>query len=38
MPNVTVNLHPEYAPEGASFDASEGVSLCDSLLDQGIEH
>lgn len=37
MPNVTVKPHPEYAPEGASFEASENVSLCDSLLDHGIE-
>lgn len=37
MPNVTVRPHSEYAPEGASFEALESVSLCDSLLDHGIE-
>lgn len=37
MPNVTVKPHLEYAPEGASFEAAENVSLCDSLLDHGIE-
>jgi len=37
MPNVIVTPHPEYAPEGASFEASKDVSLCDSLLAHGIE-
>lgn len=37
MPKVTVLPHPELAPEGAAFDVTEGVSLCDALLEHGIE-
>lgn len=37
MPKITVLPHPEYAPEGASFDADPAISLCDALLDHGVE-
>jgi 2Fe-2S ferredoxin len=37
MPKVTVKPHPEYAPEGAIFDTPANVSLCDSLLEHGVE-
>ena len=37
MPKITVLPHPEVCPAGATFDAEPGVSLCDSLLAQGIE-
>lgn len=37
MPKLTLKPHPEYAPKGTSFEVSENVSLCDSLLDHGIE-
>ena len=37
MPRITVLPHPEVCPAGATFDAEPGVSLCDSLLAQGIE-
>jgi 2Fe-2S ferredoxin len=37
MPKITVLPHPEYAPEGKQFSAPEGVSLCDALLDNGVE-
>ena len=29
--------HPEICPEGKSFEAKEGASICDNLLDHGIE-
>jgi 2Fe-2S ferredoxin len=37
MPKITVLPHPEFAPEGAQFDAEPGGSLCDALLDHGVE-
>jgi 2Fe-2S ferredoxin len=37
MPNVTVLPHPEFAPEGAQFQAEGPGSLCDALLDHGVE-
>jgi 2Fe-2S ferredoxin len=38
MPKITVPPDPEYAPRGATIDASTGTSLCDALLENGIEH
>src|SRR5258706_4369364 len=37
MPQVKVLPHPEICPEGKTFEAETGVSICDSLLDEGIE-
>jgi 2Fe-2S ferredoxin len=37
MPQIVVLPHPEICPEGATFDAEKGVSICDSLLNHGIE-
>ena len=37
MPQIIVLPHPEACPEGASFEASKGVSICDNLLDHGVE-
>src|SRR5262249_48172134 len=37
MPKVVVLPHPEICPEGKTFEAKTGVSLCDNLLDEGIE-
>jgi ferredoxin, 2Fe-2S len=37
MPTITVLPHPTLAPQGAKFDAEPGKSLCQQLLDQGIE-
>jgi 2Fe-2S ferredoxin len=37
MPNVTVLPHPDAAPEGAQFEAEGPVSLCDALLDHGVD-
>lgn len=40
MPQIVVLPHPEICPEGTTFEAKEGVSICDNLLDHGvgIEH
>jgi 2Fe-2S ferredoxin len=37
MPKIVVLPHPDVCPEGATFDAERGVSICDNLLAQGIE-
>ena len=37
MTEITVLPHPEVCPDGATFDATPGVSICDALLAQGIE-
>src|SRR6188474_1679549 len=37
MTKVVVLPHPEVCPEGKTFDAERGVSICDNLLAQGIE-
>ena len=36
MTTITVLPHETLAPNGAKFDASEGETLCDALLRQGI--
>jgi 2Fe-2S ferredoxin len=37
MPEIVVLPHAEICPEGASFEAEKGVSICDNLLRHGIE-
>ncbi len=37
MPQIIVLPHPETCPDGATFDAEKGVSICDNLLNHGIE-
>lgn len=37
MTKITVLPHPEYAPEGASFDVEQDTTICDALLDHGID-
>jgi 2Fe-2S ferredoxin len=37
MPEIVVLPHAEICPEGATFEAQKGVSICDSLLQHGIE-
>lgn len=37
MPVIRILPHPEYAPEGATVEASAGTSLCEALLEHGIE-
>ncbi len=36
MTTITVLPHETLAPNGATFDAPEGETLCDALLRQGI--
>jgi 2Fe-2S ferredoxin len=37
MPKITVLPNAELCPEGATFEAKPGVSICDNLLQHGIE-
>jgi 2Fe-2S ferredoxin len=37
MPKLKVLPHATLCPEGAEIEAKEGVSICDTLLDHGIE-
>ncbi|MDR3395467.1 MAG: ISC system 2Fe-2S type ferredoxin [Parasulfuritortus sp.] len=37
MPKLIVLPHVELCPSGAVIDAQKGVSICDTLLDNGIE-
>ena len=37
MPEIVVLPHAEICPEGATFEAQKGVSICDNLLRHGIE-
>ncbi len=32
MPKITVLPHPEICPEGATFEAESGISVCDAML------
>jgi 2Fe-2S ferredoxin len=37
MTTITVLPHPEYAPEGARIDVEPGTTICDALLDHGVD-
>jgi 2Fe-2S ferredoxin len=37
MPKITVMPHPEYAPQGAQFEAPSGVSLCEAMHEHGVD-
>ncbi len=37
MPQIIVLPHEEICPDGAVFNAETGVSICDALLQNGIE-
>ncbi len=37
MPTITVLPHSEYCPQGAKVEAPAGTSICEALLDNGIE-
>ena len=37
MPNLIVLPHVELCPDGAVIEAQKGVSLCDNLLEHGVE-
>lgn len=36
MPKLTFLPHPKICPQGASFDAPVGMSICDAALNAGI--
>ena len=35
MPRIDVLPHPELCPDGTTFEAEKGVSICDNLLEPG---
>ena len=37
MPVIRILPHEEYCPEGATIDAAPGTSICEALLEHGIE-
>lgn len=37
MTTIRVLPHPEYSPEGTEIEASPGTSICDALLDHGVD-
>ena len=37
MPVIKILPHPEYCPEGKSIEAPGGTSICEALLDHGVE-
>jgi len=37
MPKITVLPHPEYAPDGASIKVTGKITICDALLNHGID-
>lgn len=37
MPLIRILPHPEYCPAGAEVKASAGTSICEALLENGIE-
>ena len=37
MPRITVLPHFEICPEGAEIEAQPGISICDAMLQNGIE-
>jgi 2Fe-2S ferredoxin len=37
MSTINVLPHPDYAPDGAVFEVAPGTTICDALLDNGVE-
>jgi 2Fe-2S ferredoxin len=37
MPTIKILPHPEYCPQGATITAPPGTSICEALLENGIE-
>ncbi|MDE2120941.1 MAG: ISC system 2Fe-2S type ferredoxin [Betaproteobacteria bacterium] len=37
MPVITVLPHQDYCPQGARVEAQRGTSICEALLENGIE-
>ena len=36
MPTIKIMPHPEYCPQGAEVSAPAGTSICEALLENGI--
>lgn len=37
MPIIRILPHPEFCPEGKSVDVAPGTSICEALLENGVE-
>jgi 2Fe-2S ferredoxin len=37
VPVIKILPHPEYAPEGKTVEAPAGTSICEALLDHGVD-
>ncbi|MBG6081496.1 ISC system 2Fe-2S type ferredoxin [Rubrivivax gelatinosus] len=37
MPVIRILPHPEYCPEGKTVEAPAGTSICEALLENGVE-
>ncbi|MBK1686890.1 ISC system 2Fe-2S type ferredoxin [Rubrivivax gelatinosus] len=37
MPVIRILPHPDYCPEGKTVEAPAGTSICEALLDNGVE-
>lgn len=37
MPTIRILPHPEYCPQGTSIQAPAGTTICEALLDNGIQ-
>ena len=37
MPGIRILPHAEYAPEGVTVEAPSGTSICEALIEHGIE-
>lgn len=37
MPKITVLPHPEFAPNGTTIDVATTTTICDALLDNGVD-
>lgn len=37
MPKITVLPHPEYSPNGATIETTGETTICDALLENGVE-
>jgi len=37
MPVIKILPHPDYAPQGSTLSAAPGTSICEALLENGID-
>lgn len=37
MAKITLLPHPEYAPSGTSIEVKDKITICDALLEHGVE-